>query len=282
MSEAAPADAVTDVRWVPWRVAPRSGFEVDDPTGKGSVRMIQVDDRQFIVLNTFRYSDPGVEKDLTGRLVRGRMTDDQARAAVDDARTFVPREDNPTDLASVPRFMRWFEDSYGRHTLAAMIHDELITDTVNSGALQSDTLSDRFFREMMRTSGVPWLKRWLMWSAVALRTRWVAGGYRRLSIVLWLLLSVAGIIATIGSAGALLFDWPWFFDWPWPVSSPGWSLTVALLMIFIAAPLWGRQWAASLIAAVGALWLMPAAAVTSIAWIVYRVLEGVARTLRLR
>lgn len=276
MGEATPADAVTDVRWVPWRVATGSGFDVDDPTGKGSVRMIQVDDRQFVVLNAFRYSEPGVEQDLTDRLVRGGMTDDQARAAVDDARTFVPREDNPTDLASVPRFMRWFEDSYGRHTLAAMIHDQLITDTVNSGALKSDTLSDRFFREMMRTSGVPWLKRWLMWSAVALRTRWVAGGYRRWSIVLWLLLSAVGISATIGSAGALLFDWPW------PLASPGWSLVVALLMIFVAAPLWGRQWAASLIAAVGALWLVPAAAMTSLAWVVYSVLERIARTVGLR
>ncbi|MBM7276593.1 DUF1353 domain-containing protein [Gordonia rubripertincta] len=280
MDETAPAnagvDTTADARWVPWRVAPFSGFEIDDPTGRGSVRMIQVDDRQFLVLNTFRYSNRGVEEDLTHRLIRGGMTAERARAAVDEARTFVPREDNPTDLASVPRFMRWFEDSYGRHTLAAMIHDELITDTVNSGALQSDTLSDRFFREMMRTSGVPWLKRWLMWSAVALRTRWVAGGYRRLSIVLWLLLSIVGITATIGSAGALLFDWPW------SVSSPGWSLAVALLMVFIAAPLWGRQWAASLIAAVGALWLVPAAAVTGLAWLVYRVLEAIARTLRLR
>ncbi|KAF0967964.1 MULTISPECIES: DUF1353 domain-containing protein [unclassified Gordonia (in: high G+C Gram-positive bacteria)] len=276
MGEVTSVEAETDVRWVPWRVAPHSGFEVDDPTGKGSVRVVQVDDRQFVVLNTFRYSDPDVEKDLSTRLVRSGMSDARARAAVDDARTFVPREDNPTDLASVPRFMRWFEDSYGRHTLAAMIHDELISDAVNSGALQSDTLSDRFFREMMRTSGVPWLKRWLMWSAVALRTRWVAGGYRRWSIVLWLLLSVVGITATVGSAGALLFDWPW------PVSSPAWSLVVALLMIFVAAPLWGRQWAASLIAAVGALWLVPAAAMTSLAWVVYSALERIARAVGLR
>ncbi len=263
-------------RWAPWRVAPASGFEVDDPTGRGSVGVVQINERQFVVLNTFRYSDEVVENDLLTKLVRGGMEEPEARAAIDKARTFVPREDNPTDLASVPRFMRWFEDSYGRHSLAALIHDELITDTVNSGALGSDTLSDRFFREMMRTSGVPWLKRWIMWSAVALRTRWVAGGYRRWSIVLWLLLSVVGIAATVGSAGALLFDWPW------PVSSPGWSLVVALLMIFVAAPLWGRQWAASLIAAVGALWLVPAAAVTSLAWVVYRVLEWTARTVGLR
>ncbi|WP_232717794.1 DUF1353 domain-containing protein [Gordonia metallireducens] len=263
-------------RWVPWRVAPSSGFEVDDPTGRGSVGIVQIDERQFVVLNTFRYSDEDVENDLVTKLVRGGMDESQARAAVDKARTFVPRDDNPTDLASVPRFMRWFEDSYGKHSLAALIHDELISDAVNSGALGSDTLSDRFFREMMRTSGVPWLKRWIMWSAVALRTRWIAGGYRRWSLVLWLLLSIVGITATVGSAGALLFDWPW------TVWSPTGSLVVALLMIFVAAPLWGRQWAASLIGAVGALWLVPAAAVTSLAWVVYRALEGIARTLRLR
>ena len=31
-----------------------------------------------------------------------------------------------SDLASVPRFLRWFELPYGRHTPAALIHDGLI------------------------------------------------------------------------------------------------------------------------------------------------------------
>ncbi len=107
---------------------------------------------------------------------------------------------------------------------------------------------------MMWTSGVPWLKRWIMWSAVALRTRWVAGGLRRLSLVVWLALSVVGIATFMRSLGALVFDWPW------PVSQPVWTLVAALALIVVAAPLWGRQWMAGLIAAVGALWLVRAGA----------------------
>lgn len=262
--------------WVPWRVAPDSGFEVDDPSGRGSVEMVQVDNRHFIVRNAFRHSDRAVMKDLFALLVRNGMGESEARRAIDDARTFVPSEDNPTDLASIPRFMRWFEDPYGRHTLAAILHDELITDSANSGSLRSDALADRFFREMMRTSGVPWLKRWIMWSAVALRTRWVAGGLRRLSLVVWLALSVVGITTFVGSLGALVFDWPW------PVSQPVWTLVAALALIVVAAPLWGRQWMAGLIAAVGALWLVPAGAAAGLAGIVYLALESVARALRLR
>ena len=71
--------------------------------------------------------------------------------------------------------------------------DELIVDEANGGALGSDSLADRFFREMMCTSGVPFFKRWIMWAGVALRTRWAAGGWRRWSILGWLLLSVLGV-----------------------------------------------------------------------------------------
>ncbi|WP_055477121.1 DUF1353 domain-containing protein [Gordonia sp. HS-NH1] len=261
-----------DERWVSWRVAPESGFVVDDPTGRGEVDIAQTDERQFLVRNAFRFHDPDVEEYMVGQLIERGSTGADARRAVDTARTFVPRDDNPTDLASIPRFLRWFENPYGRHSLAALIHDELITGTVNSGALGSDTLSDRFFREMMRTSGVPWLRRWIMWSAVALRTRWVAGGWRRLSVVVWLLLSVVGISAAVGSTGALLFGWPW------PTSSPAVSLALSLLMIFVAAPLWGRQWAASLVAAVAALWLLPAAIVAYFAYALYLLSEKAART----
>ncbi|WP_238418905.1 DUF1353 domain-containing protein [Gordonia sp. 'Campus'] len=265
----------SDSRWVPWLVAPASGFVVDDPSGRGEVEIAQVDERQFVVRNAFRFSHPAIEEYLVEQLVDRGTTKAEALRAVDTARTFLPREDNPTDLASIPRFLRWFENPYGLHSLAALIHDELITGTANSGALGSDTLSDRFFREMMRASGVPWLKRWIMWSAVALRTRWVAGGARRLSVVVWLLLSVVGIGAAVGSSGALLFGWPW------PVSSPSVSLVLALLMIFVAAPLWGRQWAASLVAAVAALWILPAAIVAYCAYALYLLSERAARTVGL-
>jgi hypothetical protein len=76
-----------------------------------------------------------------------------------------------SDLASVPRFLRWFELPYGRHTPAALIHDGLIFDgKPNKGALGSDTAADRYFRYMLAAVGVPFFKRWIMWAAVALRT----------------------------------------------------------------------------------------------------------------
>lgn len=268
MSEYSP-----DMHWVPWRVAPDSGFEVADP--HGCVGIVQIDERRFVVRNEFRYTNEAIRNDLVAKLIRAGTPESEARKAVDEARTFTPREDNPTDLASIPRFLRWFENPYGKHSLAALIHDELITKKANSGRLHSDTLADRFFREMMRTSGVPWLKRWIMWSAVALRTRFVAGGYRRWTVLAWLALSVVGISCVVGAAGSLLLGWSW------PTASPGLSFTLALVVILVAAPLWGQQWGASLVSAVAAFWLVPAAIVAGLAWVVYLGLEQIVRVVGL-
>lgn len=146
-----------DPAWTSWRVAKNSGFTADDPSG--SVRIIQLDEKNFWVETAFRFTNEAIERDLIAKLMRDEKDDGQdlseteARRAVDDARTFTPNIENPTDMASIPRFMRWFENPYGAHTLAAIIHDELITDEPNGGTLGSDTLSDRFFREMMRVAG---------------------------------------------------------------------------------------------------------------------------------
>lgn len=263
MSDATPSGTT----WVPWRVAPDSGFEVADPSG--SVRIVQIDDRRFLVLDAFRFGDRDVERALVQELLDDGLDEVEAVRAVDAARTFSPREDNPTDLASIPRFMRWFENPYGKHSLAALIHDELITDEVNGGRLGSDTLSDRFFREMMRASGVPWLKRWIMWSAVALRTRFAAGGLRRWSVVTWVALSVVGLGGALAAVGA------WVLDWPTPLA-PVQLLGIAAVLPIVAAGLWGEQWAASLVFAVTAFWLVPAAAIAGAGWLVYLALERLA------
>ena len=253
--------------WASWRAVPDSGFEVADPSG--SVGIVQIDHEQFVVLHAFRFSDPAIEEYLVGRLVDSGMDAADARSAVDDARTFTPREDNPTDLASIPRFMRWFENPYGRHSLAALIHDELITDEVNGGRLESDTLSDRFFREMMRRSGVPWLKRWIMWAAVALRSRYAAGGRRRVSVVVWVLLALIGIACAVAAAGA------WALSWPAPAPA-GVLLLVAVILPFVSAPLWGEQWGASLVAAIAGFWIVPAALMAAFGYGVYLALEYLA------
>ena len=264
-----------------WKVAGGDAFVVDDPSGLVGVE--QVGEKEFRVTTGFEFMDETVRERLIGAVVRNGRATNRTRAAagamVDAACTYAVKDKRPeeleTDLASIPTFMRWFVNTYGLHTLAALLHDNLIVDTPNGGALESDTLSDRFFREMMRCCDVKFLKRWIMWAAVAMRTRWAAGGIRRVSVVVWGVLSAAGITAFVWSIGA-------FFGWPHALA-PGWMLLIALAVPFVAAPLWGRQCGASLVAAVASLWILPPALLGVIGYLVYQALEAGARNvLRLR
>ncbi len=165
--------------------------------------------------------------------------------------------------------MRWFEAAYGAHTLAAIIHDDLIVDKPNGGPLEDDTLSDRFFREMMKSAGVPWLKRWIMWSAVALRSRWAVGGIRWLSVLVWIILAAAGITSFVWAVGSASLGWDA------PVDT--WTLLLfALVLPLVAAFLWGKQYGAGIVAAIAALWILPAAALAGVGYLVYRGLEWAA------
>ena len=271
MADSVPT-STDEIPWTPWIVAPGSGFEVRDP--QGAVGLVQITPSQFLVTKPFRFSDADVEQHLIDELVNdGGKSTSEARVAVDDARSFTPSE-NPSDLASIPRYMRWFESSYGAHTLAAVLHDDLIVDEPNGGPLGSDTLSDTFFREMMRAAGVPWMKRWIMWAAVALRSRWAAGGIRRISVCVWIVLSFLGITASVWAAGSVLFDWG---------GPDAWLLAmVALVLPFIAAGLWGRQYFAGIVAAAAALWILPAAVVAGVGYVIYLGLERAAKTVGLR
>jgi len=182
-----------------------------------------------------------------------------------------------SDLASVPRFLRWFELPYGRHTPAALIHDGLIVDgKPNAGALGSDVAADRYFRYMLAAVDVPFFKRWIMWAAVALRTRWAVGGWRRLRIVLWVILSAIGIVAFALAAWAIMFGG----------APPGeineWALLAAAVVApLLAGALWGKQWGASLVTAVAAPFLLPPAAIAAIGYAVYWVLERLGRAIGL-
>ena len=228
----------------------------------------------------FEFKDEQVRQRLIDSIVRNRKlgkTPAEAAQMVDTACTFTVTgtSADESDLASIPAFMRWFVNTYGLHTLAALLHDNLIVSKPNDGPLKSDALSDRFFREMMRCAGVRCLKRWIMWAAVALRTRWAAGGARQASVIVWGLLAMVGIGAFVWSIGA-------FFGWP-HVIAPEWMLPIAIVSPLVVAPLWGKQFGASLVAAVAALWILPPALLGAIGYVVYLLLEAGARhVLRLR
>ncbi|TYP88453.1 DUF1353 domain-containing protein [Blastococcus xanthinilyticus] len=77
----------------------------------------------------------------------------------------------PTDFATVPRVVVWLVPRFGRYTAAAILHDWLCTVGIASGAVTARE-ADGLFRRVMRESGVPVVRRWLMWCAV----RWGAFG----------------------------------------------------------------------------------------------------------
>jgi Protein of unknown function (DUF1353) len=74
-----------------------------------------------------------------------------------------------TDFASVPRVVAWLVPRYGAYTLAVILHDWLVDEGIDSGAVTARQ-ADGLFRRVMRESGVPVLRRWLMWAGV----RWGA------------------------------------------------------------------------------------------------------------
>ena len=140
------SNSIHDVnQWVPWAAIPgNSEFRVG--SSDGQVFMAQVDDKNFLVSTPFRFENEKLLGELRAKLQRKGKSEDEAAEMVETARTYP--SSSCSDLASVPRFLAWFEAPYGLHTLAALIHDQLIIDKKpNAGALGSDTLSDRFFRD---------------------------------------------------------------------------------------------------------------------------------------
>ena len=99
-----------------------------------------------------------------------------------------------TDLASVPGFLTWLVPRYGRHTLAALLHDHLQDDVKQKH--MTSAAADEVFRDAMAETGVPLLRRWMMWAAVSIRTRKNDGGIGMVAALLWV-----GVYAVMGGLG---------------------------------------------------------------------------------
>ena len=70
-----------------------------------------------------------------------------------------------TDLASIPRLVRWIIPVNGKHRLAAILHDRLYEFYVNNG-LMSRKDADEYFLCEMKALGVKRVKRYAMYYAV--------------------------------------------------------------------------------------------------------------------
>lgn len=99
-----------------------------------------------------------------------------------------------TDYATTPWFTAWLIPRTGSWTLAAVLHDFLITDGIPAGLITSRN-TDGVFRRVLREEGVDPVRRWLMFAAV----RWAAplSKGRRPSGLLRDLPAVAGISAAV-------------------------------------------------------------------------------------
>jgi len=224
-------------------------FELDGVDG-GPIDLDQIERKSFVLNCTIRYT--GAATGLEGKGLPDEILDDVRR--LDPAAE--PQQPYTTDLASIPGPMRWFVGTYGAHTPAVIIHDRLIPVPDGLGDL-TEQHADRYLRFMLQALGMRWLKRWIMWAGVALRTRWASKGWRRLSVVLWILAAVAGMSWFAMSAA----------------DGNGTGMIWASAAPFGAAFLWGRQYAGGVIAAIAAPWLLPPTVLALLGYVAYVVLE---------
>lgn len=248
-----------------------SAYEVSGVNGS-FIPLRQINAKEFKLPDevSLRYlKATGLEKYVSDRRF-GKRRHKLTVKQLEDVRTVRGRDVEPFDLASVPGPLRWFVRAYGDHTAAAIFHDHLIPSAGTAPEIP-EVYADRYFRFQLGAVGVPRLKRYVMWTATAMRTRWAAKGRRRAMVVAWALLAVAGILALLAS----IADMAWGTGVPW-LPAETW-LVGSLITPSIASSLWGRQYGAGIVAAIGALWMLPPAILAAAGWLVYWVLECVNR-----
>lgn len=141
-------------------------LDSDDPA---RIVLHQVNPREFELVEGFRY---------------------QGRAGT---QTVLPEDLPNTDLASIPRLLGWFANSYGTHTLAALLHDHLVRNGTRLDPPVARHRADDVFRTALGELGVPYLRSLIMWSAVVLATRWKSSLAARLAMAAWMAAALAGI-----------------------------------------------------------------------------------------
>jgi hypothetical protein len=167
---------------------------------------------------------------------------------VDRDRRFDVPEHDVSDFASVPGFLTWLVPRYGRHSLAALLHDHLQDHLYKPGTPVPDDAeavtseeADTIFRQAMQYSRVPFVRRWVMWAAVALRTVFLSGTAGKVAVVAWALLF-----------GVLGLAWPTAVLISLGTDQVGWQVPLLLFAAAVLLPVvlcWValRRWRLTLI-----------------------------------
>lgn len=189
-------------------------------TRPAEVLLRQIDAKTFRLSQPFRYDDG-------------------------TTRLNVPEED-VTDLASVPRFLTWLVPRYGRHTLAALLHDNL-----QGHPTISSEKADEIFRDSMGRTGVPLARRWLMWSTVALRTQFQQSWPRAIGVGVWAaLFGVTALILWSKISLALVSSFSWR-----TLGFSALAVAGAIVGALALSCVWGRLWKVGALSGIALLFL---------------------------
>ena len=190
-----------------------------------------------------------------------------------------------TDLTSVPQLFTWLIPKTGPHLPAALVHDGLVDEPSAPQSYIADreidrVTADRIFRSGMRDLGTTWVRRWLIWSAVAVATalapRPLTRAWRSwVGVALTFgIIPLLGVMATVDllDRRELLF---------WMGQRPSWleilfGAGMAILVPAVLSPLWGRQWRAGLIAGVALALLLHVTVAVGVVLAVFNTTEAIA------
>lgn len=191
--------------------------EGDEP-GEPEVLLEQIGPNKWCLRKSFRYIDP-------------------------IGRDFPIRAGTGTDLASVKWPLWWLVASYGRHTKAVLLHDELIDPTEDYPMKVQPQEADRLLFVALKESGFgppekrkrpSWLRRWFIWSAVAVIG--TMGSEALLRCVLFL--AHVALLWTL--VGVWVYD-RWFGDVGSVSSLEWWPLSLPMSIALVAGA--GFVWA---------------------------------------
>ena len=224
-------------------------FLAANDDGPARVLLEQLPAGRFRLLEGFRYEHP------------------------DGRRSFrvEPQVLDQTDLTSVPFMFRWFVNTYGPHTLPALLHDCLIDADKAALALVDGALgpptrleADDVFLTSLGEQDVPFVRRHLMWSSVVFQTRRKhSGPGPRAAMYVWIVAAFAGTALT----------------W-WSATTRPLQLLPLLAGVLGPLPfalLWGRSARAAAWFGYGVVLLLPAGVVVLLSYGVYALCEWLLR-----
>lgn len=191
-------------------------FSGQPPLTRPRYRLERVSATSFRLLEQFRYEHPATGVEFTIPNLLEVPADDPV------AQRWGPFT---SDLASVPAPFMWLVPPNGVHTPAALVHDALVLAPgepvrhLPADVVVTREEADTIFRDAMRELGVPVVRRWLMWTAVALATLMASPGRARLAWragifglgLLWVALGALQVLDIVDFHVEL----PWMGDVPW-------------------------------------------------------------------